>query len=273
MSAPEHIGSLLDRRGVNGGPFWSRDDGDIHAPSGFSTIDVLTVLGDLGARVDDAAIEAAAEFVFGYQADDGSFRYGAKSSKLPCFAGRITAALCRVGVTEDDDRLCAAFDWMLDHVWDDGGWRCATVKLGKSPETDASNPGSTLYVLDALRFRPGTDRGVTDAAVETLLHHWETRLPLGPCTFGLGSRFLRVEYPCLRYNLLFYVDVLSHYEAARNDPRFDDALAELASHVVDGELVVDTPHRAWRGFDFARPGTPSSLATARWRSIEANMAA
>ncbi len=47
------IRSLLERQGEHGGPYWSRRDGDIHAPAGFSTIDVLGVLGELGARVED----------------------------------------------------------------------------------------------------------------------------------------------------------------------------------------------------------------------------
>ena len=43
------IAPILARAGDNGGPFWSRADGDIHAPSGASTIDTMLVLGDLGA--------------------------------------------------------------------------------------------------------------------------------------------------------------------------------------------------------------------------------
>ena len=100
------LAAILGRQGDNGGPFWSRHDGDIHAPAGFSTIDVLGVLGDLGGRVDDESeIAAAAQFVLDRQTEDGAFRYSVKSSKLPCFAGRITAALCRVGVDPGDDRL------------------------------------------------------------------------------------------------------------------------------------------------------------------------
>jgi len=33
------IDEIIRRQNDNGGPFWSREDGDIHAPFGFSTID------------------------------------------------------------------------------------------------------------------------------------------------------------------------------------------------------------------------------------------
>jgi hypothetical protein len=56
-----------------------------------------------------------------------------------------------------------------------------------------------------------------EPAVETLLHHWTVRVPTGPCQFGIGTLFLQVEYPFLRYNLFFYVYVLSFYAEARKD--------------------------------------------------------
>jgi len=37
------IEKILQRQNDNGGQFWSREDGDIHAPFGFSTIDTLSV--------------------------------------------------------------------------------------------------------------------------------------------------------------------------------------------------------------------------------------
>jgi hypothetical protein len=37
------IERIIQRQTDNGGQFWSRADGDIHAPFGFSTIDTLSV--------------------------------------------------------------------------------------------------------------------------------------------------------------------------------------------------------------------------------------
>jgi hypothetical protein len=98
-------------------------------------------------------------------------------------------------------------------------------------------------------------------------------VPLGPCHFGIGSRFLRIEYPFWRYNLFYYVYVLSHYRRAREDERFVDALRQLAAYAsLGGEMIVDAPPREWRGYRFARKGQPSGAATERWQEIQANLA-
>jgi hypothetical protein len=270
----EEIRAILAQERANGGPCWSRVDGNVHAPAGFSTLLVLNVLGELGARVTtDERIAAAAELVLAHQAPDGTFRYAPGSAKLPCIAGQALAALGRLGLA-GDPRVEAGYRRLLDEQHDDGGWRCPTVALGRSPETDASNPGATIFVLDAFRFRSdGRDAEERLArAVGSLLRHWETRAPLGPCAFGIGSRFLRVEYPFWRYNLFYVAYVLSHYAAARGDPRFAEVVGELRRHVRDGRLVVDAPPRAWVRYGFARPGRPSELATERLRELDSNLA-
>ena len=59
----------------------------------------------------------------------------------------------------------------------------------------------------------------------------------------IGTLFSRIEFPFLRYNLFFYVFVLSFYDAAKKDSRFSAALDALESRVTDGELVVESPSR------------------------------
>lgn len=269
------IESILDRERENGGPRWSREDGNVHAPASFSTLLVLNVLGELGETRDShELIAGAVELLFGNQAPDGAFRYSSTSARLPCITGQALAALGRLGVA-GDPRAEAGYRSLLDGQWSDGGWRCATVKLGRSPETDASNPGATLFVLDAFRFRSSTekDHEALAAAVGSLLDHWETRSPLGPCAFGIGSRFSKVEYPFWRYNLFYYAYVLSHYRAARGDPRFLDAVEQLRGHTDnEGRLVVDAPPRGWQQYSFCHRGTASELATERWQEIRANLA-
>ena len=195
-SVESEVQSIIDRRDENGGPFWSRADGDIHAPAGFSTIEVLNVLGELGATPSTRGeLAEAIGFVLGYQTPEGGFRYSRASSKLPCMPGQILAGLARLGAAEDP--WCERrFVWLLDTQAGDGGWCCATVKLGRSPETDAGNPGATPFVLDAFRHRlhrvSEDERGCLDRGVASLLRHGESRSPLGPRGFGIGSRFLRV---------------------------------------------------------------------------------
>lgn len=265
--------SLFERRINSGGPFWSRADGNIHAPYGASTIDTLSVLGEIGLTIrDNPVIAEAVDFVFAYQNPEGSFRYSLKSSNLPCMTARILAALGRIGISKDP-RVEKGYKWLLDTQWADGGWRCATVKIGKSPLTDASNPGTTLYVLDAFRFRDNRpDETINlNKGADFLLQHWEVRQPVGPCGFGIGSRFLKIEYPFLRYNIFYYVYVLSFYKKARRDKRYKDAYTFLSGKIVNGKMTLENPHHAWQGFDFAKKGQVSSSATKRWLEIVINM--
>lgn len=245
----------------NGGRYWSRGDGNIHAPAGFSTIEVLATLGSLGAKAaDHPIVRAAIEFVLSYR-HDGAFRYAPRSSKLPCITASVLAALGRLGYREPGIETC--YEGLLEAQQADGGWRCATVKLGKSLETDASNPGTTLYVLDAFLYRESSakERKALDRGVAFLLDHWDSRRPLGPCAFGIGTTFMKAEFPMLRYNLLYYCHVLSKYARARRDKRFLAAAEQLRRKTRDGVLLNENPHKAWHEFSFARKGEPCAPAT------------
>ncbi len=126
-----------------------------------------------------------------------------------------------------------------------------------------------------LDFRPLTESNLSLLcdAVESLLKHWETRTPCGPCHYGIGTLFMQVEYPFLRYNLFYYVYVLSFYEYARQDRRFLEALSALESKLdEDGRIVVERPHRGLTKLSFCKKGEPSELATRRYGEIKQNLA-
>lgn len=273
MNFSSEIEQILKQQNQNGGSFWSREDGDIHAPHGSSTMDTFFVLGELGASVEKYPIlRKVIEFIYSYQTDDGSFKYSCNSSKLPCITARILAALGRVQADKNFS-LEKSYQHLLKLQKPDGGWRCNTVKVGKSPITDASNPGTTLYVLDAFRFRKNSQQDMIQLAkgVDFLTQHWEVRQPIGPCAFGIGSRFMQIEYPFLRYNLFYYVYVLSFYHSAIYDNRFLEAFDILKSKVTKHGIVPENPHRLWQKFSFAQKNKVSTLATERWNEIKDNL--
>ena len=86
---------------------------------------------------------------------------------------------------------------------------------------------------------------------------------MGPCHFGIGTLFLPVEFPFLRYNLFHYVYVLSFYDRAKGDQRYLEALRLL--------VVVERPNRRLAELSFCAAGRPSDLATARYREIVKNL--
>ncbi len=265
------IDAILARRHDNGGDYWATPDGRWGVGSPFSTFDCALMLPELGVGRSAPVLEGAAETILNSWREDGRFSPAPKGTIYPCHTAAAATVLCRLGYVRDH-RLKRTFNHLFDVQHTDGGWRCNRVKLGRSPETDASNPGVTLGVLDAFRFTPflNEDKRL-DKGARTLLHHWKTRRPLGPCAFGIGSLFMQVEFPFLRYNLFYYVYVLSFYRAARRAAAFKSALKALQSKVVDGKIVVENPNRRLAKLSFCKKGEASRLATRRYQEILQNI--
>lgn len=181
--------------------------------------------------------------------------------------------LCRFGLKYSDE-VTRTVDYLLKNTHESGGWRCSFSKFGKGPETEFANPGATLYALDVLRFFPPLCKGVptVDKAVTFLLEHWESRAPLGPCHWGIGTQFMQIEYPFWRYNLFYYVYILSFFERSQTDLRYRAAARALKEKVdADGHIVVERPHRKLKELDMCQKGQPSELATGRFLEIQANL--
>lgn len=272
-AASSDVAAILAKRHHNGGDFWATPDGRIYVGSPFSTLTSLAMLHELGVPRSHEAVRGGLNLVLAAWHDDGRIRLAPSAPWYPCYTAEAARVLCRYGHA-DDERLQLTAAWFLENAHDTGGWRCNFTKFGRGPETQCANPGATLFVLDALRLTGHAEAGtVVDDAVESLLVHWEIRRPCGPCHYGIGSRFMQVEYPFLRYNLFYYVYVLSFYRAAVSDPRFREAAAALAARLDDaGRVIVEAPHRGLKGLSFCRRGELSELATLRYREIVANMA-
>lgn len=270
--SPQHqrdVDAILARRHDNGADFWATPDGRLAKGSPFTTLDCLRLLHELGVPPDDPVLVGATDLVWRAWRDDGRFRL-APGAMYPCQTINATRTLAHLGHASDE-RLARTFEHLLATRHDDGGWRCLKFSYGHGPETGSSNPGPTLGALDAFRFTARASPGELDGAVDMLLRHWETRAPLGPCHFGIGTLFTQVSYPFGQYNLFFYVHVLSFYERARRDDRFREALRALRSRMVDGHLVVERPNPRLAALECGRKGVANDLVTARYTEIVANV--
>lgn len=266
----EDVKLIISKRYDNGGDFWATTDGKWGKGSPFSTFDCVLMLTELGVKKSEPILQGAAQQFLKAWCDDGRIRPAHKGAVYPCHTANAARSLCRLGYAKDR-RLKTTFEHLFQVQHSDGGWRCNTVKLGRGPETDASNPGVTLAALDAFRFTNFLNVDMRlDKAVRFLLAHWKTRKPLGPCHFGIGTLFQQVEYPFLRYNLFFYVYVLSFYKAARKHPSFKQALKALEGRLAGGKIVVENPNRRLAKFGFCRKGEPSQIATRRYQEIRNN---
>jgi hypothetical protein len=276
MAIPERYRSdadaILSRRHDNGADLWATKDGKLNVGSPFSTLGSAMLLAELGMPPDDPALRGAADLIFSAQRGDGRFRLSPAGAIYPCHTINAANALCRLGYAADG-RLEKTFAHLLEIQYPDGGWRCNKFSFGRGPETEFSNPGPTLNALDAFRFtrflnvEPALDR-----AVEFLLNHWTIRRPIGPCHYGIGTLFMRTEYPFGNYNLFPYVYALSFYRSARRDPRFLEALAALESKLSDGGIVAERVNQKLAKFAFCKKGEPSEPATGRYLEIRRNLA-
>ncbi len=264
------VRAIFARRHDNGGDYWKRPDGGVYYGSPFSTIESVIMLCDLGVD-SNPILRKASEQILGCWREDGRFRVVPGGAIYPCHTTGAARALCRLGCA-GDKRLERTFGLLLGTMHSDGGWRCNKFMFGRGPETESSNPGPTLNALDAFRFSRhlNTERRLDDA-VEFLLGHWETRKPLGPCHFGIGAQFMKVEYPLLRYNLFSYVYVLSFYDRAKRDRRFREALQTLQSRVTDGRVMVENSHKKLANLSFCKKGLPSEAATRQYRQMLQNI--
>jgi len=272
LKATADVDAVLARRHDNGADFWATPDGRIGVGAPFSSLESLVILHELGVKKTHEAVRGALDAILANARDDGRFRVAPKGTIFPCHTAYAARVLCRFGYARDK-RIVRTFEHLLGAVHEDGGWRCAAAPLKAGTRGALSNPGVTLFALDALRYserewkRPELKR-----AIDTLLAHWEEKLPAGPCQFGIGALFMQVEYPFFRYNLFYWVYVLSFYEKARRDRRFHAALRALESKLDDrGRVVVERPHRALATFALCAKGKPSERATARYREIRENI--
>jgi hypothetical protein len=229
------------------------------------------MLLELGMAPTEPILQEVAGLFFNAWREDGRFKLSPDGGFLPCQTINGANVLCHLGYASDT-RLQKTFSHLLETQHSDGGWRCKKFFFGRGPETEFSNPGPTLTALNAFRFTDLLNQEeALDHAVEFLLGHWTTRLPLGPCHYGIGTLFMQVEYPFSNYNLFVYTYVLSFYNRAKTDPRFLETFHVLESKLADGKIIVERVNRKLSGLSFCKKGATSELATLRFQEILKNL--
>lgn len=267
----DDIEAIIAKQHDNGSDYWATPDKRLLKGSPFNTLDCALMLSELGMNRSEPVLENTAKLILSTWKEDGRFKLYPKGGIYPCQTINAARTLSHLGYTSDS-RLEKTFEHLLEIQYSDGGWRCNKFFFGKGPETEFSNPGPTLAALDAFRFtRFLNTNEALDKAVEFLLNHWEIRMPIGPCHYGIGTLFMQVAFPFFNYNIFFYVYVLSFYNRAKKDRRFLEALSFLESKLVNGKIIVERPNQKLAGFSFCKKGQPSDLGTERYREILRNL--
>jgi hypothetical protein len=268
----EDIRKLLSLHQVNGADFWATPEGGVAHGGAFSTLEASSLLVNLGYAPTSPEMVGAANAIFSNLKEDGRIRTFATGTIYPCQTASAARTLCKLGYSTDP-RLFKTYHYLLESQHSDGGWRCNASKYGKGPETAFSNPGPTLTVLDVFRHTGYlNNEKKLDAAVDFLLDHWTTRKPLGPCHYGIGSQFMKIEVPVHRYNILNYVYVLSFYNRARKDERFLEALDSIKAKLSNDRLVVEYANRKLKDLESCKSGAENDIATRYYNGIIGNLA-
>ena len=190
---------------------------------------------------------------------------------MTCQTAYAAYLLCSMDYASDN-RIQKTFQHFLESQYTDGGWRCKKYSFGRDPETEYSTPMTTLTVLNAFRFSKYLNKeSKLDKPVDFLLKHWNIKTSISPCHYGIGSRFMQIEYPMSDYNIFQYVYVLSFYKRARNDKRFKEVFDILSSKLVDKKIIVERNSPNLKNFSFCKRSEPSELATKRYNEIIKNI--
>jgi hypothetical protein len=275
MNNTKHLASdikeILSHRYDQGADYWTSLDKRLLKGSPYSTLECVMYLIELGMALTDPILIEVAQLILSTWQLDGRFKLYPKGSMHPCQTIHATSVLCHLGY-DSDARLRKTFQHLLNIQQADGGWRCNKFSYGRGSETAFSNPFPTLIALNAFRFNHDFYREPSlDQAVEFLLDHWTSKKPLGPCHYGIGTRFMQLEYPFRNYNIFVYVYVLSFYEKARKDDRFLQAVKILQDKLVDGQIVVERVVPKLAHLTFCKKDHPSELATRRFHEIIRNL--
>ena len=214
------IRAILAHRYDNGGDFWATPDRRIYVGNPFSTLSCLGMLHELGGGPGHDAVKGGLALILNACREDGRIRLAPKAPLYP--TAEAARVMCRFGL-RGHEALHRTVSYLIESVHESGGWRCNFSKLGRGPETVRESQCPTvLFRIPGRRrcCRAGsrvTSRSLGDSKTNRAvsLRHRKSLHAGG------------VSVSPLQPLLLFYV--LSFYECAKQDPRFEAAFAALES--------------------------------------------
>ncbi|MBI5944522.1 MAG: hypothetical protein HY864_09150 [Chloroflexi bacterium] len=237
----------------------------------------LSFIAGLGLNVSDLPVKKVVKKVMEHQSEQGPFQL---TTNVPthfggsgqdtwawalCDAPVIVSSLIQLGM-QDDPRVETAIRY-LDGLVRDNGWPCAvSPELGKfrgPGRKDDPCPYATLVMLQSLANVSELHKGKSaKIGVETLLSLWEKSREQHPYMFFMGTDFRKLKAPLFWYDILHVLDVLSHFQWARNDKRFKEMLAVVESKADEnGGYTPESIYTAWKDWDFGQKKVPSKGLT------------
>ena len=216
----------------------------------------LYFLADIGLPAKEAGLEDEAEEIFRFQSPDGSFAIPPNvRDNYFCMSAILLSSLVKMGY-RDDPRVQKYVRLAMNSRCNNSGWHCYD---DAAPDIDAC-PMDNLNILMLLgQYGQYRNSPALKGALDLLLEHWRTRANLHG--FGVGKRFMSLQYPAVKYGILRVLDVLSLFPYAVSRPDFQNMLDYVHNKAVDGRYFAEAIDSAYAGFDFAQDREPGRWIT------------
>ena len=225
----------------------------------------LFFLADIGLNARDSGLDGEVDEIFRFQSRDGSFTIPPNvQDNYFCMSAILLSSLAKMGF-RDDPRLAKYIILVLNSRCYDGGWHCYDDGSGRVEME--SCPMDNLNVLMLLgQYESYRQNPVLKGAIDLLLEHWRVRANLHG--FGVGQRFMSLQYPAVKYGILRVLDVLSLFPYAVNSPDFQSMREYVHNKAVDGRYFAGIIDPAYADFDFVQKAAPSRWLTFLVNRIE-----
>jgi hypothetical protein len=215
-------------------------------------------LADIGLSISDLGLEREADEIFRFQSPDGSFTIPPNvRDNYFCMSAILLSSLAKMGY-RDDPRILKYVHLVMNSRCHNGGWHCYGDEP-VAPNIDAC-PMDNLNILMLLgQYEAHRHSPALKGAIDSLLEHWRFRANLHG--FGVGRRFMSLQYPAVKYGILRVLDVLSLFPYAVASPGFQNMLDYVHNKAVDGRYSADVFDSVYAGFDFVQSAQPSRWIT------------
>ncbi len=218
----------------------------------------LFFLADIGLTINDLGLEREAAEVFRFQTRDGTFVIPPNvRDNYFCMSAILISSLARMSY-RDDPRLNKYIQVILNSQGRDGGWHCYNDDFDmldiESCPMDNLNILMLLGQYDNYREYP-----ILNRTIDSLLEHWQRRD--NRHGFGVGRRFMSLQYPAVKYGILRVLDVLSLFPYAVGRQGFQSMLDFVRQKASGGKYYAEITDDSYAEFDFGQKKEPSRWLT------------
>lgn len=225
----------------------------------------LFFLADIGLTINDLGLDREVSEVFRFQAADGTFTIPPNvKDNYFCMSAILLSSVARMGY-RDDPRLKKYIQTILNSRSHDGGWHCYNSDFEMLDIE--SCPMDNLNILMLLgQYERYKRDPMLNRAIDSLIEHWEGRdIRHG---FGIGRRFMSLNYPAVKYGVLRVLDVLSLFPYAISSRAFQSMLDFVHQKASGGQYYAESIDDSYAEFDFGQKEEPSRWLTFLIKRIE-----